>query len=56
MLTQTQVFEGVGASYKTYFDPGPEGRLMQEIIPTTQSFKIVAETPIQGDHAWGYVL
>ncbi|BDA47386.1 probable transcription-associated protein 1 [Coccomyxa sp. Obi] len=42
-----KVFEGVGSSYKNYFDPGPEGRQMQEIIPTTQSFKIVAETPIQ---------
>ncbi|EIE23491.1 hypothetical protein COCSUDRAFT_65942 [Coccomyxa subellipsoidea C-169] len=41
------VFEGVSASYKNYFEPGPEGRQMQDIIPTTQSFKIVAETPIQ---------
>lgn len=45
-----QVFEGVSASYKNYFEPGPEGRQMQDIIPTTQSFKIVAETPIQGGH------
>ena len=46
-----QVFEGVSASYKNYFEPGPEGPQMQDIIPSTQSFRIVAETPIQGGHA-----
>lgn len=45
-----QVFDGVAVSYKNYFDPGPEGRQMQDLIPTTKSFKIVAETPIQGKH------
>lgn len=42
-----QIFEGVGATYKGFFEPGPEGPAVPDLIPCNRSFKILAETPLQ---------
>lgn len=53
MVTQcvahAQIFEGVAATHKGFFEAGPDGAppAVPELIPSASSFKILAETPLQ---------
>ena len=44
-----QIFESVGATYASFFEPGAGGgpAPVPDLIPSASSFKILAEAPLQ---------
>ena len=48
-MLHAQIFEGVAATHKGFFEAGPDGSppAVPDLIPSAASFKILAETPLQ---------
>ena len=48
----TQIYDGVGKTYSHFFEAPPAqvgaGAVQVEHTPSTASFKVLAETPLQG--------